>query len=76
MSITAVTFAFSKMRSTCDKNLANKTLSDIMNAAISQKLAPIFMDVTYHVFDPNFECFAKENTFTTRLRKSQYSRNI
>ena len=47
-----------------------------MNAAISQKLAPIFMDVTYHVFDPNFECFAKENTFTTRLRKSQYSRNI
>ena len=58
------------MQSTCDKNFVNKTLSDTMNAAISQKLAPIFLDLTYHAFDPNFECFAKVNTFTTLLRKS------
>ena len=37
----AIIFAFSKMQSTFDENLLNKTVSDIMNAAISHKCRSI-----------------------------------
>ena len=32
-----IIFAFSEVQSTCDKNLVNKTFSDVMNAAMSHK---------------------------------------
>ena len=37
MSITAIIFAFSEIQSTYDKNILNKMVPDIMNAAISHK---------------------------------------
>lgn len=41
LSISAITFDFSKIQSNCDNNLVNKTLSDIMNAAVSHKIHAI-----------------------------------
>ena len=41
MSIIAIIFAFSEIQSTCDKNMLNKMVSDIMNAAISHKCRSI-----------------------------------
>ena len=41
LSITTIIFAFSEIQSTCDKNMLNKTMSDIINAAISLKCRSI-----------------------------------
>ena len=41
MSITAIIVAFSEIQSTCDKNRLNKMVSDVTNAAISDKCRSI-----------------------------------
>ena len=41
LSLTAITFAFSEIQLTCNKNILNKMVSDIMNAAISRKYRSI-----------------------------------
>ena len=41
MSITAIIVTFSEIQSTCDKNMLNKMVSDITNAAISHKCRSI-----------------------------------
>ena len=37
LSTATIMFDFSEIQSTCDKNMLNKTVSDIMNAATSHK---------------------------------------
>ena len=41
LSLTAIIIAFSEIQSSCDKNMLNKMVSNIMNAAISHKCRSI-----------------------------------